>query len=182
MFVEMLMLVLVAQNPVPPPAPPAAGPVPHPQPVKRTADGTVLGTIGAADANEIEAAKLATTKASNGDVKAYAAQMLHDHQQSLATSTGLAKDLNIALLLPADSAMAREHTREMAELNVLSGSAFDKAYVQFVISAHKAMIVKANGPLLTQATRPQVKEFVRQQLPIMTTHKETGEKWLAAHP
>jgi putative membrane protein len=179
MLIEILTLVMVAQNPV---AGPPVNPRPHTQPVARSPDGTVLGTVGAADANEIEASTLATTKASDSDVKAYATMLLHDHQQSLATGTGLAKELHIALLLPADSAMAREHTREMAELNVLSGAAFDKSFVQFVVSSHKAMIAKVNGGLLTQATRPRVKEFVRQQLPTLTTHRETGEKWLAAHP
>ena len=179
MLIELLALGMLAQSPVAGPPVPAR---PHTTPVERSADGTVLGTVGAADANEIEAAKLATDKASDGDVKAFATMLLHDHQESLSAGTALAKEFHITLLLPADSAMAREHTREMAELNVLSGAAFDKAYVQFTVSSHKAMIAKINGGLLTQATRPRVKEFVRQQVPAMTTHRETGEKWLAAHP
>jgi putative membrane protein len=179
MLVELLVLLQVAQNPT-------TGPVlsarPHDPVVVRTGDGTVLGAIGAVDANEIEAAKLATTKASNGEVKAYAAVLLRDHQHSLTTGTNLAKQLHITRLLPADSAMARGHVQEMAALNAATGAAFDKAFVQFTVDDHKAAIAKANTTLLPQATRPQVKTYVRQLLPTMTTHQQTGEKWLAAHP
>ncbi|MES1259161.1 MAG: DUF4142 domain-containing protein, partial [Gemmatimonadota bacterium] len=63
------------------------GPVPHPPAVPRGGDASVLGAVGAEDANEIEAAKLAITKASGSDVKAFATLLLHDHQQSLTSGT-----------------------------------------------------------------------------------------------
>jgi putative membrane protein len=179
MLVGILALLMSAQAPT---VGPVLSPRPHDPVVVRTGDGTVLGAIGAVDANTIEAAKLATTKASNGDAKAYAAVLVRDHQLSLTTGTNLAKQLGVTRLLPPDSVMSRGHTQEMAELNALSGAAFDKAFVQYAVDDHKAAIAKINGTLLAEATRPQVKTFVRQRVPILTAHQQTGEKWLAAHP
>jgi putative membrane protein len=179
MLVAILAMLISAQAPT---VGPALSPRPHDPVVARTADGTVLGALGAIDANAIEVAKLATTKASNGDAKAYAAILLRAHQLSLTSGTQLAKRLGITRLLPADSAMARAQVDRMASLNALSGAAFDQAFVEYAVESHKAAIVKINGTLLAEATRPQVKTYARQRVPILTGHQLAGEKWLAAHP
>lgn len=178
MLAGILALVLVAQGAT---AGPPLSPVPHTAIAPRAGDATVLGTIGAEDANEIEVAKLVATKASNGDLKTFATLLLHDHQQSLTTGTDLAKRFRITRLLPADSAIARAHAKEMAELNVLTGAAFDKAFVQQEIDGHNAIVAK-DSALLAQATRPQVKAFVRSLIPVHATHQDIAVKWLAAHP
>jgi putative membrane protein len=179
MLVGLLALLAVAQAPT---VGPPLSSRPHDPVIQRTADATVLGTIGAADANVIEAAKLATTKASNGEVKAYATMLLREHRRSLTVGTDLAKDLHVTRLLPADSAMARAHKEEMFALNAASGAAFDKAFVQFMVDDHKVAIARVTGPELADAVRSRVKEFVRQRLPVLTAHQQAGEKWLAAHP
>lgn len=179
MLIGMLGLLLMAQVPT---VGPKAGPTPQAAVVKRSDDGTVLGAIGARDANIIEVAKLATTKASGASAKSYAASLLKAHQLSLTTGTKLAKQLGITRLLPADSVMAREQVEVMVKLNALSGTAFDQAFVQFIVADHKAAITILNGTLLAQAKQSQVKTFVRQKVPILTAHQVTGEKWLAAHP
>jgi putative membrane protein len=175
----MLALIMAAQTTT---VGPALNPAPHTTVVPRTGDATVLGAVGATDANDIEIAKLATTKASGADVKSYAATVLHDHQLSLTTGTNLAKRLQITRLLPADSAMARAQVAEMVQLNTLTGAAFDKAFVQFMVDDHKAAIVKVNGTLMPLATSADVKAFLRQSLPVLTKHERQGEAWLTAHP
>ena len=179
MLVGLLGLLLMAQVPT---LGPKAGTVPKAVVVHRTDDGTVLGAIGARDANVIEVAKLATTKASGASARSFAATLLKTHQQSLTAGTNLAKQLGITRLLPADSVMARGQVDAMARLNVLSGTAFDQAFVEFIVADHKAAIALLQGPLLAQATQAQVKAFVRQRAPILRAHLVTGEKWLAAHP
>jgi predicted outer membrane protein len=175
----MLGLLLMAQVPT---LGPKAGPPPKPAVVIRTGDGTVLGAIGARDANVIEVAKLATTKASGASAKSLAAAVLKAHELSLTAGTKLAKQLGLTRVLPADSVMARAQVTTMAELNVLSGTAFDQAFVQFIVTDHKAAITLLNGTLLAQAKNPQVRTFVRQRVPILKSHQVTGEKWLVDHP
>jgi putative membrane protein len=179
MLVGMLALIMAAQTTT---VGPALSPAPHTTAVPRTGDATVLGAVGATDANDIEITKLAVTKASSGDVKSYATTLLHEHQQSLTTGTNLAKRLRITRLLPADSAMARAQVQEMVALNNVSGAAFDKAFMQFIVDDHKAAIVQVNGTLMPLATSADVKAFLRQSLPVLRRHEQLGEAWLAAHP
>ena len=179
MLIGMIGLLLMAQVPA---MGPKAGPVPQPAVVKHSDDGAVLGAVGARDANLIEVAKLASTKAIGPSTRSFAAAVLKVHQRSLTVGTNLTKQLGITRLLPADSVMARKQVEVMAKLNTVSGAAFDQAFVQFVVEDHKAAITRLNGPLLAQATRAQVKTFVRQRVPIFKAHLVTGEKWLAAHP
>ena len=179
MLAGILGLLLLAQVPT---VGPKAGPTPAPAVVRRSDDGIVLGAIGARDANLIEVAKLATTKATAASARTYAATLLKAHQLSLSAGTNLAKQLGVARLLPADSAMARGQVDVMAKLNVLSGTAFDRAFVQFIVDDHKAAITLLNGTLLAQAKQLQVKTFIRQRVPILRSHQLMGEKWLAGNP
>lgn len=160
---------------------PPLSPVPHTTPVPRSGDATVLGRIGAEDANELEVAKLASTKASAGDAKTFAATLVKDHQQSLVSGTNLAKRYRITRLLPDDSIMARTHKQEMAELNVLTGAEFDKAFMKFEFDGHKASATK-DSALVSQAVRASVKLFAQQRLPVLAKHRDIAEKWIAAHP
>ena len=179
MLVGFLAVIMLAQaTTVGPPLSPA----PHNPVVQRTGDATVLGLIGAVDANELEEAKLAATKASTGEVRALATAMVKDHQLSLQTGARLAKRYSIARLLPADSAMAREHAAEMLQLNTLTGAAFDKAFIENTLADHKKLIARINGSLLTVATRQPVKAYARSLVPRLMVHQQAEEKWLAAHP
>jgi predicted outer membrane protein len=179
MLVVLLAAVMVAQNPV---AGESLSPRPHAPAVKRSADATVLGAIGAVDANELEAAKLAATKASASEVRDLATMLVKDHERSLDEGARLAKRFKIERLLPADSAMARAHVEEMAQLNTLTAAAFDLAFVEYTLADHKAVITKINTTLLATAQRPQVKAFVQSLLAQLTTHQKAEEKWLAEHP
>lgn len=147
----------------------------------RLGDPEVLGAIGARDANLIEAAKLATTKASGADVKTFAGAVLDLHEQSLTRGADLAKALNVSRTLPADSAMARMQETKMDEMALLSGAAFDRVFVQYVYDAYDAEIGKTLGPLQAQAQHATVKAFLTERLPALRTHYATASAWLAAH-
>ena len=135
------------------------------------------------DANVIEAAKLATTKAASGDVRAYASTLVHDHQVSLARGDTLARQHGITHgCSPADSAMVRDHREGMLKLNLLSGDAFDTAFMRMMVSAHKAQIAKIDKSLIVMARQPEVKVFIRRQLPDLKAHEHTADKWLDKHP
>lgn len=147
----------------------------------RLGDAEVLGAVGARDANLIEAAKLASTKASGDDVKRFAADVLASHERSLTRGAELAKALDISRVLPADSAMARMQTTKMDELSLLSGAAFDRVFVQYVFDAHDAEISKVIGPLQSQARHATVKAFLDERLPELRSHHTTASTWLAAN-
>lgn len=177
----MPLLLLLATIQVPTSGPPLP-PEPRTPAVQRTGDATVLGAIGAADANAIEVSTLAGTKASAGAVKALATTLRNDHERSLAAGTALAKQHRITRLLPNDSAMARRQVRVMVELNTLTGARFDRAFVQWVATNHRALITSDEQLLRSERTRASVKRFLRDRLPTVRGHLVRAEAWLVANP
>ena len=96
---------------------------------------------------DIAAAKQAQTKASNKDVKAFADDMVRDHEAVNKQALDLVKKLNVA---PQDNdtskALSKAAADKLAELGKLSGAAYDKAYVANEVAYHKTV----NGALETQ--------------------------------
>jgi putative membrane protein len=177
----MPLLLLLAATQVPTSGPPMP-PQPRTPAVQRTGDATVLGSIGAADANAIEVGTLAEAKASAGAVKALAATLREEHERSLTAGTALAKQYRITRLLPNDSAMARRQVRVMVELNTRSGASFDRAFVEWVVANHQALLSKDEQLLQSERTRAAVKRFLGDRLPMLRRHVATAEAWLVANP
>ena len=98
-------------------------------PTRSTTDKDYLVQDAQGSAYELETAKLATQKASNPDVKAYAQKLVHDHETYNAALQRLGHQQGFAL--PTDLTAA--DTVRLTALKALSGSLFDKAYVKEAI-------------------------------------------------
>jgi putative membrane protein len=167
----LTLTLLVAARPRPGPAAPRTVSI-------ELTDARILGTLGAGDVDQIEAAKLAMTKGSSSGVRDYAKMLVHDHQESFKENTEIAKRFKISRMLPDDSAMARAHKQEMAQLNLLTGSAFDLAFLQAMVADHVALIKEINTTLLPGAQRNGVKAFIRKLIPVLTGHQLLGQTLL----
>jgi putative membrane protein len=160
---------------------PGMTPMPRSAPAPRVADDAeILGAINARDANLIEASTLASTKARNGEVKTFLADVLEDHQRSLTRGAEIAKELNLSRELPPDSAMARMQEQEMDALALLADAAFDRSYMEYVLKAHDAEVEKVAAYERT-AQHPTVKAYVTARLPSLRAHQTTARAWLAAN-
>src|SRR5437588_12893269 len=89
---------------------------------------------------DIAAAKQALGKTSNKEVKAFAQDMVRDHQAVNKQALALVKKLKVT---PQDNETSRSLTKnaadKRAELGKLSGAAFDKAYVANEVAYHKTV-------------------------------------------
>ena len=89
---------------------------------------------------DISAAKLAESKASSKEVKAFAADMVRDHEAVNKQALDLVKKLKVT---PEDNdtskALSKQAADKLAEIGKLSGAAFDKAYVENEVAYHKAV-------------------------------------------
>lgn len=175
MVAEILGLLLLVQ-----PGAPAGAPSPGAA-VVRTADGAILGAIGARDANLIEAATLATTKAQDAAVKRFAADVLRDHQGSLTRGAALATELQVTRLLPVDPAMARAQLAQMVLLDSLSGAAFDQTFVKYVVDNYDAAIRRATDTQIPQARHANLKVFLQERQRVLLERQAVGQAWLAAN-
>ena len=161
-------------------ASPAVGPV-HPliavvSPVaRRLSDAEIFGTLDAASAGEIEAARLASGKASSKAVKDYADMIVRDHSAARKAGSDLAKQIGVTPAPPSDNAMAIAHARVMARLSQVSGAAFDKAFTQAMADGHRMIIDKVNGTLIPGAQNARLKEWMDQLLPTLQNHLAQAE-------
>lgn len=142
--------------------------------VVRPADSDVIFLRKAAEAGayEIEASKVAQSKASTLAVKTFASQMVRDHEAADKDLMLLAQKVGVQL--PASP--SAEKMQEINQLERLSGAAFDKAYVQNVgIDGHQdtvALFRKASD----NAKNDRISAFAKKTLPTVTHHLEMARK------
>jgi putative membrane protein len=120
---------------------------------------------------EIQLSQLATTKAVNADVKKFADMMVMDHTKAGDQLKGIAKTKNITL---PDSVNA-DSKKAIADLSKKSGADFDKAYVDKMVSDHKATV-----DLFEKASKNvkdvDLKAFADNTLPTIKGHLDNINK------
>lgn len=168
MFIRMLLVLGAVMIPVVPISP-----------ARVPTDATILGTLAASDANEIEAAKLGSSKATALEVKDYADVLVRDTERLRQEATALAARLGITPVV--DTSGAAAHRDLMTKLNALAGVAFDHAFVQAMVDEHKTALAKLSGSFLPAASNAQLKTYIRKLIPTVRDHETMGGRWLSAH-
>src|SRR5262245_23123670 len=125
---------------------------------------------------DIAAAKQALTKASNKEVKAFAQDMVRDHEAVNKQALDLVKKLNVT---PEDNdtskALSKQAADKLAELGKLNGAAFDKAYVANEVAYHKAVNSALETKLIPSASNTELKGLLQTGLKIFQGHEQHAE-------
>jgi putative membrane protein len=85
---------------------------------------------------EVELGKLAESKATRADVKAFAQMMVNDHSKANDELKGLADQKKVDL--PDDPKPEHKATRD--RLEKMSGDAFDRAYLDHMVKDHEKAV------------------------------------------
>jgi putative membrane protein len=120
---------------------------------------------------EVAMGKLASTKATDAEVKSFGQMMADDHGKANAALKELAAKKGF--VLPTEPSSAHKDT--MGELEKVSGADFDKEYVSEMIEDHEKD-VKEFEETSKDAEDPDVKAFAAQTLPTLQTHLEQIRK------
>jgi len=130
---------------------------------------------------DIAAAKQAQAKSSNKDVKAFAEDMVRDHEAVNKQALDLVKKLNVT---PQDNdtskTLSKNAADKLAELGKLNGAAFDKAYVANEVAYHKAVDSALENTLIPSASNPELKDLLSTGLKIFQGHEQHAEQVAAA--
>lgn len=119
---------------------------------------------------EVAASKIALEKSSNPDVKEFAQKMIDEHTQVGDQLKQLASSKDVSL--PAEPSLVQR--TEIAVLEKLKGTTFDKRYASMIgVSAHEDA-VKLFQKNSTSAKDPDVKTFAAQTLPGLQQHLQMG--------
>jgi len=126
---------------------------------------------------DIAAAKQALGKTSNKEVKAFAQDMVRDHQAVNKQALALVKKLKVT---PQDNETSRSLSKsageERAKLARLKGAAFDKAYAENEVAYHKNVNSALETTLIPNANNPELKNLLQTGLKIFQGHEQHAEQ------
>jgi putative membrane protein len=125
---------------------------------------------------DIAAAKQALSKTSNKDVKAFAEDMVRDHEAVNKQALDLVKKLKVT---PEDNdtskTLSKNAADKLAELGKLNGAAFDKAYVANEVAYHKAVNGALETQLIPSSSNAELKSLLQTGLKIFQGHQQHAE-------
>jgi putative membrane protein len=122
---------------------------------------------------DIAAAKQALAKTGNKEIKAFAEDMVRDHEAVNKQALDLMKKLNVT---PEDNdtshTLSKNAAEKLAELDKLKGAAFDKAYAANEVAYHKAVDCALETTLIPNATNVELKSLPQTGLKIFQGHEQ----------
>ncbi|HXH92574.1 MAG TPA: DUF4142 domain-containing protein [Thermoanaerobaculia bacterium] len=138
-------------------------------------DTTFVNKTAQGGMAEVALGQMASTKATNPDVKAFADRMVTDHGKANDELKQLAQTKGVTL--PSD--VDQESKDASDKLSKASGKEFDKAYIDAMVKGHEG-VVKAFEKESKDAKDPDLKAWVTKTLPTIQDHlkmaKETKAK------
>jgi putative membrane protein len=146
-------------------------------------DAEIAAIVVTANQVDIDAGKLATAKAANAEVKAFAQRMVVDHTGVNTAAGELAAKLK---LTPKDNATAQSlkagGKKNVTTLEGLQGAAFDRAYVEQEVAYHQAVLDALDKTLVPHAKNAELKALLVKVRPAFVAHLEHAKTLLASIP
>lgn len=142
-------------------------------------DNEALHVLMEINNHEIEAGRLAQSRASNAEVKAYAEKMVQEHEanngaaRNLLTSGGQQPDAQLAQKLEK---MREKHRKQREKLTSLSGAEFDQAYMDAMAEGHGKALEKVGDELLPQSQRAENRRHMDETLRAIAEHREHAHR------
>lgn len=144
-------------------------------------DAQIASIVVTANQVDIDAGKLAQTRASNADVKAFAERMVVDHTGVNKSATELAGKLNVTPEdNPTSQSLKTGGDKNVAKLKTLQGAEFDKAYVDHEVAYHTQVLDAVDKVLIPSASNAELKALLVKVRPAFVAHLEHSKHLQAA--
>lgn len=124
---------------------------------------------------EIATGKLALSKASNPEIKAYAQRMVDEHSKTLAEVQALAQAKGVEL--PKELTVM--HKAKGAMLKALSGDAFDRAYMNHSGRQDHHATYGQLRDNMNEIKDPDIKALAMKMQPIVEQHLMAADELIA---
>ena len=140
-------------------------------------DAQIASIVVTANQVDIDAGKLAASRATNADVKAFGERMATDHAGVNKAATELAAKLNVTPEdNPTSQALKAGGEKNVANLQKLSGAAFDKAYIDHEVAYHEQVLEAVDKTLIPSAKNAELKALLVKVRPAFVTHRDQAKK------
>lgn len=130
-----------------------------------------LGMLSVINQAEINAGKLAASRAESAEVKEYAQAMVKEHTDNQAKLKQWKADAEH----PAAKAKMEEAKAEAARLSALKGAAFDTAYIKAMVTDHRKALMALDEKLIPAAKDAPVKAFLQDTRTHVAAHLKQAE-------
>ena len=140
-------------------------------------DAQIAAIAVAANEVDINAAKVAESKASNPEAKAFAHRMIADHTDVIKQATALVTKLKVT---PEENIVSRsvrsDGQKNLDRIKKLNGKPFDKAYIYEEIVFHKQVLDLIEQRLLPSAQNEELKALLVKVRAAVASHLEHAQK------
>jgi putative membrane protein len=123
---------------------------------------------------EIDVSKLAVDKAKSGEVKQVAQMLVTDHTAA-GEKLKAAVQADGKLALPKDDKPDAKQAQTMEKLKAASGEAFDRAYLEAMLTGHKEGLERYKD-YAASGDNATLKQFAQEIAPIVERHLEAVQK------
>jgi putative membrane protein len=136
-------------------------------------DAQIAAIVVTANQVDIDAGKLAQSKAQSAEVKAFAERMVTDHTAVNKSAKELVQRLHVTPEPnPTSESLQKGGDHNLAALKKFSGAAFDKAYIDHEVTYHEAVISALDNTLIPSAQNAELKALLVKVRPAFQAHME----------
>ena len=144
-------------------------------------DAQIASIVVTANQVDIDAGKLAESRAANDEVKAFARLMVTDHTAVNKSATDLAGKLKVTPQdNPTSKSLKSGGDKNLAHLRTLTGTSFDKAYVDQEVAYHQQVIDALDKTLIPGAANAELKALLIKVRPAFVAHLEHAKRLQAS--
>ena len=136
-------------------------------------DAQIASIVVTANQVDIDAGKLARSRATSPEVKAFAERMVVDHTGVNKAAADLAAKLKVTPQNnPTSQSLQAGGEKHLAALQGLSGAAFDQAYVDHEVTYHQQVLDAVDTVLIPGARNDELKALLVKVRPAFVAHLE----------
>ena len=144
---------------------------------KAPTDAEIAAIVVAANQVDIDAGKLAASRAGNSEVKEFANRMVTDHTGVNKSATDLVTKLKVK---PEENetskSLKQSGASTLKRLEGLKGADFDKAYIDNEVTYHQTVLDAVDKTLIPNAKNQELKDLLVKVRPAFVAHLDHAKK------
>ena len=134
-------------------------------------DAQIASIVVTANQVDIDAGNLAAARSSSDAVKKFAQSMVADHTGVNKAAVDLATRLKVTPQdNPTSQSLKTDGEKHAARLKALSGTAFDKAYLDREVAYHQQVLDAVDQVLIPNAANAELKALLVKVRPAFVAH------------
>jgi putative membrane protein len=140
-------------------------------------DAQIAHIVVTANQVDIDAGKLAESKGTNKDVKAFGKQMVTDHTGVNKQAVALVTKLKVTPEdNPTSQSLKSGGEENIKHLKTLKGAEFDKAYIDHEVAYHEQVLDAIDKTLIPNAKNEELKALIIKVRPAFVGHLEHAKQ------